>query len=160
MCSVSSMSELTYVKDRCILILWLDLISPLLWILEIWYFRGKESDSIFLCRLTFSLLIELFRRLLWQIPSPLAFRAACIVLQLVTLFGFLSSGHSWITNLLLLEELRSLENLQVCYCQRLLLILGSLFQGQNVFFFTMVTMVFSPPQHLRPRHLWFPQAWC
>lgn len=110
----------------------------------------EKSDFIFLCRLNFSLLIVLLRRLLWQITSSLAFRAAGIVLQLVTLFGFLSSGHSWITNLLLLEELRSLEKLQVCYCQGLFLILGSLFQGLNVFFFSMVTMVFSLLQHLRP----------
>lgn len=110
----------------------------------------EKSDFIFLCRRNFSLLIVLFGRLLWQISSSLAFRAACIVLQLVTLFGFLSSAHSWITDLLLLEKLRSLEKLQVCYCQGLFLILGSLFQGLNVFFFATVVMAFSPLQHLRP----------
>lgn len=124
-------------------------------------FQREKSDFILLCRLTFSLLIVLFKRQLWQISRSLAFRAACIILQLVTLFGFFSFGHSWIMNLLLLEKMRSLEKLQVCCCQGLFLILGSLFQGLNIIFFTMhYTMVFSPLQHLTPRYLWFPQAWC
>lgn len=137
-CCLSSVTELTYVKDSCILIAWFDFISPELWASINLVFGSKKGTFTFIRTPTFPLLTAFFKGLLqslWQIPSPLAFRPACLsVLQHTDTCGFVSFGDRFEMKLLLLEApklllLRSQEKLQGCCCRGLLfLILGSFFQ--------------------------------